>query len=83
VVASDPAVVIAGPARLDVFARGGNNALWHRAHNGVVWSAWESLGGALVSGPGAVSWQPGRMDVFSSQVGGLLGRRSWQGAWLP
>ena len=31
---SAPAVVSWGPDRIDVFYRGGDNALWHRAWNG-------------------------------------------------
>ena len=41
-----------------------------RAVEGVVlrgsarWSGWESLGGALTSGPAAASWSTGRLDCF-------------------
>ena len=50
--------------RLDVFARGGDNALWHLPFdNG--WGGWESLGGYLTSGPAATSWAPQRIDVFA------------------
>jgi hypothetical protein len=48
---------------LDVFVRGGDNALWHKwFQNG--WSGWESLGGYLTSSPAAASWSYGRIDVF-------------------
>jgi hypothetical protein len=52
-------------ARLDVFVRGGDNALWHRAFANNKWYAWTSLGGIITSDPAAVSWQVGRIDVFA------------------
>jgi hypothetical protein len=63
VITSDPSVSSWNSGRLDVFARGTDNALWHKWYqNG--WSNWESLGGVLTSAPGAVSWSNGRIDVF-------------------
>jgi len=53
---SPPAVVSWGPDRLDIFARGGDNAVWHQAWNGSAWSGWESRGGMVTSPPCAVSW---------------------------
>jgi spore germination protein YaaH len=53
-----------GPGRLDVFARGPDNALWHKYYAGG-WSIWTSLGGQLTSEPAAVSWGSGRIDVFA------------------
>ena len=55
---SAPVAVSWGPNRLDVFAMGSDNAVWHRAYDGAGWQAWESLGGTrrLASGgsdPGA------------------------------
>jgi hypothetical protein len=61
---SGPAVSSWAAGRLDVFARGGDNQLWHIAYQSG-WSAWEPLGGNLTSDPAAVSWAPGRIDVFA------------------
>jgi hypothetical protein len=61
---SAPAVCSWGPARLDVFGRGEDNALWHKSLTGRDWSDWVSLGGVLTSPPAAVSWGEGRIDVF-------------------
>jgi hypothetical protein len=68
---SGPAVTTWGPGRLDVFARGTDNALWHIYFAGM-WSAWSSLGSQLASDPGAVSWGPGRIDVFAGASGNTL-----------
>lgn len=51
-----------GPNRLDIFGRGLEGSLWHRAWSNS-WFPWEFLGGGIVGGPGAVSWGSGRIDV--------------------
>jgi hypothetical protein len=68
-------------AAIDVFARGGNNALWHRRWHGG-WSAWESLGpDQLTSAPAAVSPAAGVIDVFARGDTGELVHRRFSGAW--
>ena len=52
------------PARFDVFATGSDDALWHKWYDGS-WHSWESLGGNLGSGPAAVSWGRGRIDIVA------------------
>jgi hypothetical protein len=68
------------PGRLDVFARGGDNALWHRWYENS-WSGWESLGGVLSSDPAAVSWGHGRIDVFAKGTDNTLQHRWYDGTW--
>lgn len=60
---SGPAVSSWGGNRLDVFALGMDNALWHKWFTGS-WSDWESLGGQLTSGPAG-----SRIDVFARGAG--------------
>ena len=68
--------------RLDVFARGTDNALWHRWWDGSAWRGWESLGGILTSNPGVVSWGNNRIDVFARGLDSALWHRWWDGgAW--
>lgn len=54
--------------RADVYARGGDGALWHKWSNdgGATWYGWENLGGVLQvgSGPDVSTWGNGRYDVF-------------------
>ena len=50
--------------RLDVFVRGSDNKMWHKAWNGSQWSAWQDRGGYLHSAPAAVSWGLNRIDCF-------------------
>jgi len=63
-----------------VFARGGDNGLWHLAWNGSAWSGWQSLGGILTSGPGVSSCNYGHLDVFAVGAGGTVFQRSFNGA---
>lgn len=67
--------------RLDVFARGTDDALYHRWYAGG-WSAWERLGGGLTSDPAAVSWGPNRLDVFARGTDNALWHRWYDGRWF-
>ncbi|WP_208750680.1 hypothetical protein, partial [Bradyrhizobium daqingense] len=53
-ITSDPAAIANSDGRLEAFARGTDNALWHiwqdKPHSGP-WSGWASLGGVLLSDP--------------------------------
>jgi len=63
---SSPASSSWGPGRLDVFARGRDDALYHTwTDDGTNWHYWTRLGGSLTSNPAAVSWGPNRIDVFA------------------
>src|SRR5205085_9943301 len=53
VLTSKPAAASWAPSRLDVFGRGTDNELWHKAWDGSSWSGWQPLGGVLSSGPAA------------------------------
>jgi Repeat of unknown function (DUF346) len=79
---SAPAVCSWGPARLDVFGRGPDDALWHKWLDGREWSDWESLGGTLTSPPAAVSWGEGRIDAFARGTDNTLQHRWFaDGGW--
>lgn len=60
-----PAIASWGPGRLDIFARGASNEVWHRYYDNGAWSAWENRGGSITSSPAAVSWGPGRYDMVA------------------
>jgi hypothetical protein len=62
-----------------VFARGLDNALWHRQHDGG-WGPWEQLGAnQFLSHPTAVSWGPNRIDVFLRGTDNGLYTKAWDG----
>jgi hypothetical protein len=77
---SGPDVCSWAQGRLDVFARGADNALWHKWFDGG-WSDWESLGGFLTSDPTAVSWSNGRIDVFARGGDNALWHKWFDGGW--
>jgi hypothetical protein len=66
--AKTPSAVAWGSHR-EVFVLDLNGQLWHNyAEDTADWSGWQSLGApapALCSSPSAVSWAPGRIDVFA------------------
>ena len=73
-----------GPDRMDLFIRGQDAALWHRAWDGKQWTGWQSLGGALTAGPAAVSWGRDRIDVVVRGNDLGLYRIYWDGLnWSP
>ena len=76
---SGPGVASWGPGRLDVFIRGVDGSLMHRAYDDA-WGEWESLGGMLTSDPTAVSWGPNRIDVFARGENNHLIHVAWTGA---
>lgn len=78
-ITGDPAISSAAPNQLELFARGGDGALWHRHWDGTTWSGWVSLGGALASdsGPGTVSWSGNRVDVVYRGTDNGVWQRAW------
>jgi hypothetical protein len=60
-----PAVSASTASRVDVFARGQDDALYHTWFDGSVWHPFESLGGSLSSDAASVSSANGRLDVFA------------------
>jgi hypothetical protein len=54
-----------GSAAMDVLVEGTDHAIYHAGNDGSGsgWH-WESLGGYTVAPPTAVSWAPGRIDIF-------------------
>jgi hypothetical protein len=77
----DPAAATWG-TRTDIFMRGADNALWHRARQGGAWGDWESLGGFLTSSPAAAWSSSDRLDVVARGYDGALWQRVYSGgAW--
>ncbi len=79
---SAPAAVSWSAGRIDVFVRGTDYQLWHRAWTAGGWSGWEPLGGILTSAPAVASCSANRIDVFVRGADAALWRKSWNGsAW--
>lgn len=79
---TDPDISSGQSGRLDVYIKGTDSALWHKWWYGTGWSGWERIGGSIASGPGAVSWGPGRYDVVARAPNNTLEHWWWTaGAW--
>jgi hypothetical protein len=78
---SDPAAVSWGANRIDVFARGTDDAMWQKSWDGQKWSSWQSRGGALTSGPAASSCASGHLDVFVVGSDYAMYRLGYAGSW--
>jgi len=71
--------------RIDVFAvNNSDRALHQRTTTGQGWTGdWTSLGGIFTSAASAVSWGPGRLDVFARGSDFTLRHRAFEnGSWL-
>lgn len=85
-----PTVTSFGVGRLDVFAEGCNSTggnLWHTWYDSSInpnnWQPWENIETSLVmtSPPSAVSWAPGRIDVFARGTDSSLMHTFYDGNW--
>lgn len=67
VITSNIAIARNADGRLEIFARGTDNALWHQwqtaPNNG--WSGWASMGGVITSDPVVAQNADGRLEVFA------------------
>ena len=82
VILGGPDCVSWGPNRIDCFAKGTDNAMYHRWWDGAAWGGWESLGGTILEAPDCVSWGPNRIDCFARGTDAAMHHRWWDGtAW--
>ena len=78
--ASAPDAASWGPDRVDVFARGTDDRLWHIARVAGRWTPWTDLGGAIRGGPSAIARAPNQLDVVALGTDGALWHKAWDGA---
>ena len=71
---TEPVVRANKDGRLEAFARGTDNALWHcwQMTPGGIWSGWASRGGVITSTPCVASNADGRLEVFARGTDGAL-----------
>jgi hypothetical protein len=87
-----PAAVSWGAGRLDIFAMGVDGRMYHKFFDGT-WGpggidSWEGIGGGpgmglWITEPAAVSWGPGRLDIFTPGVDGSMYHKFFDGTWEP
>jgi hypothetical protein len=86
-----PAVVSwGGKWNRDLFARSAANVPWHKycREDQSDWKPsyedWDRLGGEIIETPAAISWGPGRLDVFARGTDCMLYHLWWDGKdWGP
>ena len=77
-----PAVTSQSYGKLDVFARGSDDALWQKSYRmGAGWSGWINRGGVLGSSPDAVSWSDGHVSIFVTSKANIVYQKTWTGRW--
>jgi hypothetical protein len=60
---SKPSVVSSKAGRIDIVARGSDNAVWHLVYD-QGWSQWYSIGGDVISAPTSCWWDTKAFHVF-------------------
>lgn len=82
-ITSAPAVSAQDAKSLDLFTKGGENALTWRHWTAGGWSSGTSLGGSLTSSPAAVSRSSSTIDVFGRGGNGYVWQRTCATTWGP
>jgi hypothetical protein len=80
IITSGPALSTWAEGRLDAFAKGQDDALWHKWWDGSKWHSWQSLSGQFKDAPAAVSWGNNRIDVFVRGMNDHLWHKWWDGS---
>jgi hypothetical protein len=80
VITSDISCTSWSSNRIDCFARGTDNAMYHRWWNGSSWLGWQNLGGVITTAPECVSWGSNRIDCFARGTDNAMYHRWWNGS---
>ena len=80
-----PALAARRGGPLEVFVRGGDDAVWTRARTATGWTPWTSLGGVVRSRPSAARGAGDDLHVFGTGKDGRVWQRSSSapGTWSP
>ncbi len=85
---TDIAAISWGPYRLDLFVRGIDGGVFHKAWDNGRWhpsqTGWEALGGEIVGAPAVASWGPNRLDIVALAPDARVFHKAWDnGRWHP
>jgi hypothetical protein len=81
---SGPDAVSWGPNRIDVVARGTDNAIYRKVYTSSGWGPFNSIGGNASSGPSIASWGTSRLDIFCRGTdNSLMHRAMTPEGWQP
>jgi hypothetical protein len=79
VIKEQPECVSWGSNRIDCFARGGGDHMYHKWWNGSKWGGWENLSGVIKEQPECVSWGSKRIDCFARGGKNHMYHKWWPG----
>lgn len=80
-VTGQPAAYASAGGRVDLFVRGVEGRVWHRALTGGRWGAWSDLGGPVADSPSVAFTGPAAWTVFARGADGLIRAKSRGGDW--
>ncbi len=75
------ATVVWLDGKTEVFALGGDGAIWHNVWDTTTtaWTGWATLGGSFVTGVGTIMWGNGTGELFATDAAGDIWH-SWSGS---
>lgn len=76
-----PAAFAGAGGRIDLFARGADNAAYHRAFHNGQWGDWESLGGTLTDSLSVAFTGPDAWSVYTRGGDGMVWGKDGTGDW--
>ena len=80
-----PTIASWGKERLDIFGRGLDNGVYHKAW-AQAWHppvAWETIGGGFTAPLAVASWGPERLDIFGIGLDKAMWHKAWAQRWHP
>ncbi|KAF8246486.1 fucose-specific lectin [Wilcoxina mikolae CBS 423.85] len=80
---SDVTAVSWGSSRIDIFGRGIDNSVQHRAWTGSSWTGWENLGGQCIGNICASTGGENNLHVFIRGMDNGVYHKSFNGSWTP
>ncbi|WP_240670173.1 glycoside hydrolase family 27 protein [Actinoplanes solisilvae] len=80
-ITGQPAAYASAGGRVDLFVRGIEGKVWHRALTDSRWGAWSDLGGPVADSPSVAFTSPTEWTVFARGTDGLVRAKSRTGAW--
>lgn len=80
-IAGEPAAYAAGHGRIDVFARGTDDAAYRISYAGGRWGRWQKLGGALADSPAAAYDRSGHWTLYARGTDGRIHTRGERTGW--
>jgi alpha-galactosidase len=80
-ITGQPAAYASAGGRIDLFVRGVEGRVWHRALTNGLWGTWSDLGGPVADSPSVAFTGPTDWTVFARGADGLIRAKARNGGW--